>query len=114
VLDSDLHLRSVDFVFFDSFESLSLSVLGGGDTQGLDVTVLGTSLLGLPANPPPNTTLVLPGNTGVLVLNERTVSGDGVTGRGVSTNAVHLTLDALGLIVGDVVIAHSDAAIACH
>jgi hypothetical protein len=49
-----------------------------------------------------------------LVLNETIVSGDGITGLSVSTNAAHLTLNALGLLVGDVVIAHSDASIACQ
>jgi len=58
--------------------------------------------------------LLLPAGTGVLVLDEQSITGDGITGLGVSNNGVHVTLNALGLITGDVILAHADAAIACN
>jgi len=103
-----------DYVFFDTFEARGLAVEGGSDTQGVSVTTQTGSLLGLPAQPAPNTALTLPAGLGVLVLNERTTSGDGISGLHASTNAAHLTLSALGVLTGEIVIAHSEAAIDCH
>ncbi len=103
-----------DYVFFDEFEARTLTSQGGIDVNGLSITTQGAPLLGLPTQPAPNTTITLPGGLGVLVLNETSVSGDGIAALTVSNNAVHLTLNAPGLLVGDVVIAHSDASIDCQ
>lgn len=103
-----------DYIYVDGFEQRTLNPSSGVNTPGLGVAMQGTSLLGLPASPGANTTLPLPAGTGVLVLDEQNVTGDGITGLAVSNNGVHVTLNALGLITGDVILAHADAAIACN
>ncbi|HKE47524.1 MAG TPA: choice-of-anchor P family protein [Rhodanobacteraceae bacterium] len=113
-----------DTLFFSSFDAGNLSAgddgLGspGDDVtfDGLGISIMGTPVPGLPTNPPPNTTVDL-GALGIggatLVLNERVVTGDGVNTLTLSTNGVHLTLDEAGLVIADVVLAHSDSAIDC-
>lgn len=53
-----------------------------------------------------------------VVLNEQIVGGDGVTSRSLSVNAIHISvqntlLSPLGRLMGDIVIAHSDAQVVC-
>lgn len=53
-----------------------------------------------------------------VVLNEQIVGGDGVTSRSINVNAIHISiqnalLSPLGRLTGDIVIAHSDAEVAC-
>jgi len=103
-----------DYVYVDSFEIRSLLPDSDAQTPGLSVAMQGTSLLGLPLTPAPNTSLPLPGGSGVLVLDEQTVGGDGITGLTVSNNGVHATLNVLGVITGDAILAHADASIACN
>jgi len=77
---------------------------------------MGTPVPNIPEAPPPNTQVDL-GSAGIaaatLVLNERTVSGDGVNSISLSTNALHLALDVAGLVTADVVFAHSDSTLDC-
>jgi hypothetical protein len=103
-----------DYVYVDGFEQRTLEPNSDVNTQGLGVAMQGTSLLGIPASPGANTTLPLPGGTGTLVIDEQTVTGDGITGLSVSNNGVHVTLNVLGLITGDVILAHADTGIACN
>jgi uncharacterized repeat protein (TIGR01451 family) len=97
----------------------------GGDLTAAGGTTLANaraaSLLGLAlridASPAPNTVLLnLLGLR--VVLNEQIVGGDGVSGRSIAVNAIHVSLNnalltGLGLLSGDVVIAHSEARVAC-
>lgn len=78
----------------------------------LQISVAGTPI-DIPVNPPPNTTVELPGVVKV-VFNEQEV----VDGRQI-VNAVHITLGdphslLSGLLVADVIIAHADAGIAAN
>jgi hypothetical protein len=67
----------------------------------------------IPVQLPPNTEIDL-GILGItLIINETTVSGDAISSYGISRNALHLTLNVLNLITGDVVLAHSEASISC-
>jgi len=123
-----------DFVFYNSFDSGNL-IGGGGDGGdggegggfgGLPPTnstlvdprirILGIEVPGLPLNPEPNTSidLNLLGIAGAsLILNEQTRSGDGVHSLSSATNALHLTLNVIGVITADVIIAHSEASLVC-
>lgn len=97
----------------------------GGDLTATGGTTLANAkavgLLGLglyiDASPAPNTVLL--NLLGVrVVLNEQIVSGDGVSGRSIAVNAIHISvnnslLTGLGLLSGDIVIAHSEARVAC-
>ena len=112
-----------DTLFFNSFDETNL-VAGGGDPSsggdtslnGLGLSIMGTPVPNIPEAPPPNTHVDL-GSVGIagatLVLNERTVSGDGVNSISLSTNALHLALDVAGLVTADVVFAHSDSTLDC-
>lgn len=78
----------------------------------LIITILDNPI-DIPVSLPPNTEIDL-GIIGItLIINETTVSGDGMTSYGISRNALHLTLNVLGLITGDVIVAHSEASISC-
>jgi len=103
-----------DYIYFDSFEQRTLAPTTDVNTPGLNVAMQGTPLLGLSDKPTPNTSLMLPGGSGTLVLNEQSVTGDGISGLTVSNNAVHVTLSVVGLITGDAILAHADAGIACN
>lgn len=102
------------YIFANGFETENLDTGGGVETPGLGVggSILDDPLLDLPVNPEPNTSLGVPGVL-TLILNERTVSGDGITQRGVVTNGVHLTVNVVNLISADVILAHAEAAIDC-
>jgi hypothetical protein len=114
-----------DITFFNGFDTGNINAGGppgggpGNDVvlDDLQIKILGTSVPDLPLNPPPNTSIDLAAlgiANASLVLNEQTISGDGVTSGGLATNALHLSLDAVGgLISADVVIAHSDSLLAC-
>lgn len=117
-----------DFVFFSGFDNGNLMPISdtgdGGGTGGLPgsgatLGNLGISLVGInvpiPLNPPPNTTVSLPlGIVGAtLILNEQTMTGDGVYNLSMSSNAVHLTLNVAGLVDAEVILAHSEASLAC-
>jgi len=80
------------------------------------LSVLGNSILNIPTNPAPNTSINLSGITGTntLVLNEQTITGDGITGLGVATNALHLSLNVIGVITANVIISHAETSIACN
>jgi hypothetical protein len=120
-----------DFMFYSSFDAGNLGPGGGGGGNGggfgglppsgtglIDpqITILGTAVPGLPLNPAPNTTIDL-GGLGIvgatLILNEQTISGDGVHSLATATNAIHLTIDVAQLVTADVIIAHSDVSLAC-
>jgi hypothetical protein len=113
-----------DIMFFSSFDEGNLFAGGDGhpstgdDTslEGLGLAVFGTPVPNIPAAPPPNTSIDL-GALGIagatLVLNERTVTGDGVHSISLATNAIHLALDVAGLVTADVVFAHSDSTLDC-
>jgi hypothetical protein len=115
-----------DITFYNGFDTGNINPGGppGGDGPANDVVlddlqikILGITVPNLPLNPPPNTSIDLAAlgiANASLVLNEQTTSGDGVTSGGIATNALHLSLDAVGgLISAEVVIAHSDSLLAC-
>lgn len=114
-----------DIMFFSGFDAGNLTPGGDGnppstgdDTSlnGVGLTIFGTPVPNIPAVPPPNTTVDL-GQLGIvgatLILNERTITGDGVTSLTVARNAIHLALDVAGLVTADVVFAHSDSTLDC-
>jgi hypothetical protein len=115
-----------DITFFNGFDTGNITTGGppGSGAPGNDVVlddlqikILGISVPNLPSNPPANTSIDLAAlgiANASLVLNEQTTSGDGVTSGGLATNALHLSLDAVGgLISADVEIAHGDTLLAC-
>lgn len=118
-----------DYVFEDSFDrGTGLAPVeggigdgpGGSPGSGIDLAGLALSLIGidvpLPLHIPPNTAIDLPvlGIAGVtLVLNERVISGDGISHLGMVTNALRLELNILNLISGQVILAHSEASLSC-
>jgi len=119
-----------DFIFFNGFDEGNLTAVntfGGGDTgsgglpgSGAKLGNLTLSLLGtnvpIPLNPPPNTAVNLAGLGIVgatLILNEQTMSGDGVHSLGMNANAVHLTLNVASLVTAEIILAHSEASLAC-
>jgi hypothetical protein len=113
-----------DIMFFSSFDAGNLSAGGdGGPSTGDDVSlngvqlsVLGIPVPNIPEAPAPNTTIDL-GQLGIagatLILNERTVGGDGVNTASLTTNAMHLSMDVASLVTADVVFAHSDSKLDC-
>jgi hypothetical protein len=113
-----------DIMFFSSFDNGNLFAGGDGNPStgddvsfnGLGISILGIPVPNIPEVPPPNTSIDL-GQLGIvgatLILNERTLSGDGTTSLSLSTNAVHLALNVAGLVTADVVFAHSDSTLDC-
>lgn len=102
-----------DFVFTNGFEAENLMPTSEAQLPGLAVALQGTPLANIPVNPSPNTELSL-SNVLTLKLNEQTVSGDGISSRGVATNALHLSVNVVGLITADVILSHAEASITCH
>ena len=106
-----------------SFSSVSgvgnLAAMGSSSILGLQLTgsVLGSLNIdgALFANPSANTVLVNLLGLRIL-LNEQIASGDGVTGIGIQTNAIHASftnfLIGTQLLNGDIIVGHSQAAIA--
>ncbi len=101
------------------------SASGGGksssDPQGTSLIGLSVGGMSVGDNPPPNTTILLPG-IGSVILNEQTCNGGGVppcagtTSSGIRVRAIHVIVDnpnALGVPQGvDVIVgeAHADSA----
>jgi hypothetical protein len=111
-------------VFASAIISQANSASGGGKSAS---DAMGTSLLGLSVggmsvnnNPPPNTTILVPG-IGSVTLNEQTCDGGGVppcsgtTSSGIRVRAIHVIVDnpnALGVPQGaDIIVgeAHADS-----
>jgi len=113
-----------EIMFFSGFDQGNLYTGGDGgpstgdDTSlnGVQLSILGIAVPGIPQAPAPNTAIDLAslGIAGAtLILNERAVGGDGVNTASLSTNAMHLTLNVAGLVTTDVVFAHSDSKLDC-
>lgn len=83
------------------------------------LSVAGTNLP-LPISPPPNTPIDVNalGLAGVtLILNEQVITGDGVTERAISVNALRLNLSidlALIDVSGSIVFGHSESRVQCN
>jgi len=113
-----------DIMFFSSFDENNLFAGGDGNPStgddttlnGVGLSIMGTPVPNIPAVPPPNTAVDL-GSLGIvgatLILNERTITGDGINSISLATNAMHLALDVAGLVTADVVFAHSDSTLDC-
>ena len=93
-----------------------LDASGSTTIEGLNFggTILGSLLLdgSLYVNPNPNTVLVdLLGLT--IILNEQTSIGDGISGLGIGTNAIHIGFNnfalGTGILNGDIIIGHTEA-----
>lgn len=96
--------------------------VGGLDASGATtiegLTIGGTALAGLTfdasvfINPAPNTILLNVGGLSI-VLNEQILSGDGLTGIGITTNAIHAAFNGFpvgtGLANGNLILGHSQA-----
>lgn len=96
----------------------SLTATGSTTIEGASVG--GTLGLGLSiaVNPPPNFELI--NLLGIrVVLNEQIVTGDGVTSRGITVNAIHVDLTntiltLIGALSGDIIISQSQAQVQCN
>jgi len=81
-----------------------------GGTLGLGLTIA--------SSPSPNFELI--NLLGIrVVLNEQIVTGDGVTSRGITVNAIHVdltntVLSLIGVLSGDIIIAQSQAQVQCN
>lgn len=109
-----------DYVFNNGFEVPNLKVSSTAIVQGaepgdsISLSITGNDVANIPSDPAVNTT-VATGVAGVtLILNEQTVTGDGVSGIGVASNAFHLSLNIAGIITAEVVISHAEASIVCN
>lgn len=99
-------------VYGNGFDNTNLHGSGDSDNNGLGVTAGGTPF-SIPADPTANTTLTIPG-VAVLILNEQTTGGDGVTSASMTANALHLTLTNVGVITGEVIIGHAAVGVNCN
>src|SRR3989441_2327141 len=120
-----LPVAGVCTVFASAITSQANSVSGGGksssDPQGTSLIGLSVGGMSVSDNPPPNTTILLPG-IGSVTLNEQTCDGggalpcSGTTSSGIRVRAIHVIVDnpnALGVPQGaDVIVgeAHADSA----
>jgi hypothetical protein len=114
-----------DISFFNGFDTGNLTPGGPGDGSGDGgnvvlvnpaVTILGIPIPALPTAPAPNTAIDLAplGIAGAtLILNERTIGGDGVDTSSMASNAMHLTLASAGVITADIALGHSEAKLDC-
>lgn len=102
-----------EFVFRNGFDVMNLSGSTDVQTPGITVSALDEPILNIPIDPDPNTTISVPGVL-TLVLNEQTVTGDGITSRGVATNGLHLSMNVLNVITAEVIVSHTEASITCH
>lgn len=118
-LASAVHLVD-DYIFRNGFEAENLQATSSatldGSGGGIVLSLLNSTIANIPANPAPNTSIDLSGISGTnsLILNEQTISGDGITARGVISNALHLSLNVAGVITADVIISHAQAAVDCN
>jgi hypothetical protein len=112
-----------EITFFNGFDEGNFYAGLPGDGDGGNVvlvnpgvSILGIPVTGLPTLPPPNTSIDLAaqGIAGAtLILNEQSITSDGVNWSRMTANAIHLTLDAAGLITADVTVGHTDAKLDC-
>ena len=118
-----LPVGGVCTVFASAITSQANSASGGGksssDPQGTSLIGLSVGGMSVSDNPPPNTTILLPG-IGSVTLNEQTCDGgvapcSGTTSSGIRVRAIHVIVNnpnALGLPQGaDVIVgeAHADS-----
>lgn len=101
----------------------TLNATGSSLVTGLKIDLLGVNLISTDVNAnvslAPNTGVDVNGLVGLSVLlNEQIVTGDGISTRGITTNAIHIRFDAVSLdlglsgtalLTGDVIIGHSAA-----
>jgi hypothetical protein len=109
-----------------------LNATGGSVIEGLSIKLLGLNILTAEVTAAAANGTLAP-NVGIdfssiaglaslggvtVMLNEQIVTGDGITARGITTNAIHIGLDNVGVTVaglglatvnGDIIIGHSDA-----
>jgi hypothetical protein len=112
-----------EITFFNGFDQGNFFAGLPGDETGGNVvlvnpviSILGIPVSGLPQLPPPNTTvdLAAQGILGAtLILNEQTITSDGMLWGRMVSNAIHLTLNVAGLITADVTVGHTDALLDC-
>jgi uncharacterized repeat protein (TIGR01451 family) len=116
-----LKLLQVDATVIQSTARISgacgaLTATGTSTLAGLSISVLGLGPITIPLNPPAN--FVLLDALGIrIVLNEQIATGDGVTRKGLTVNAIHITLNNAGfgggllggVINGNIIIASSQA-----
>jgi hypothetical protein len=77
-------------------------------SQLLGLVVAGQSIGSMPA---PNTRIDLPG-TGYVVLNEQTVTGNGVSSSGITVNMIHVVLTGLlGTKVGEIILGSATSSV---
>lgn len=91
-----------------SSDGSSFTTNGGFFIEDAVLNIAGVGNVIINANAAPNT--VVFNALGITIIaNEQYFSGDGITTRGLTTNALHITVAPLGgnLVQGDVVIAHS-------
>ena len=111
-----------DITFYNGFDAGNLDPGGPAGTDrnvvfdGLHLSVLGVDVPDLPTNPAPNTAIDL-ASLGIigatLVLNEQAIGGDGIMSSSIATNALHFSIDSVGLITSDVVLARSESQLSC-
>jgi hypothetical protein len=106
-----------DYVFVNQFEIQNLSPTNTTNIPGLQIDIDGNSILNIPANPLPNTSVNI-GAIGTLMLNKQTVTGDGVASLATTVDGLLLDVDlniaAISLLHADVNLAHSEASITCN
>jgi hypothetical protein len=112
-----------EITFINGFDNGNFYAGLPGDETGGNVVLLnpGISILGipvvdLPTLPPPNTSIDLAAQGilgATLILNEQTITSDGVLWSHMTSNAIHLTLNVAGLITADVTVGHTDAKLDC-
>lgn len=112
-LDSFVDDIAADAVYRNGFDAQNLHGGVTSENDGLAASVTGTPFV-IPANPAPNTTLSILGGTAVLVLNEQTTGGDGITGASMTGNALHLSVNVLNLITAEVIIGHASVGVTCN
>ena len=93
-----------------------LAATGVTALEGATLTVAGVAVT-VPVNPAPNTVLA---NTAgvVIVANEQVLTGDGTTSRGLTVNALRITLTGVGLpgigtVSGEIIVSQSRALLTC-
>ncbi|MGC1272142.1 MAG: PEP-CTERM sorting domain-containing protein, partial [Planctomycetaceae bacterium] len=87
--------------------------------EDLVISVLGVEVANLNGVIAANTGVAInvPGITGLsILLNEQVVTGDGITSRGITTNAIHVSFDGavianLGGLSGELIVAHTAASL---
>jgi len=101
------------YIFRNGFEAQNLFPSGDSNLPGLAISIQGSAVTGLNTLPPANTVVDI-GALGTLVLNEQTITGDGIAGLSLASNALDLQLDIAGIITASVIIAHSEVSVSCN